>query len=287
MIIEDISKDEITVFDETRKFLKKRVRLILSFHDGKACIRFNEKEKMYEVLLPQNTPKEPEELIRDYNLNHEYHHIWRVICLPIWLGVRDDFPFKTDSRIDLETLQDNLLMNFISGLNRLNEIDRKIVSEKVLKATSYFLSYVKSLELPQPLAFLNAFEDYAIELHLKTMHENLRNSQTYTMEALKNFIEYVERVQAIIRDIVGIPILIPIPLTPTKVELERVYQYFDFQAMLIHKVHPDDYYKSYLSYGKSVLSKTHKKAFADRYRIKLELERVKNVRKELKNYLTQ
>ncbi len=280
MIIEEVSKDEITVLDETRKFLRKRMRLILNFHDGKALIRFNEEEKMYEVLLPQNTPREPEELIKNYNLNHEPHHIWKEICLPYWLGVRKDFPFKANFIISLEFLQDCLINNFTHALAKLREKERKILLDNILTAAAYFFSYVNSLinsrNLPQPLAFLNAFEDYDIEFHLMTKHENLRNSESYTMEALRNSIEFAKRFRAILKDIIGFPIVLPVPLSNTKELLEDIYSYFDLKAMWMHKVHPEDYYKLYLSYGKKVLRKTHKKDFAMRYRIKLELERAKN-----------
>lgn len=285
MIVEDISKDEVVVRDERKRFFKKRYRLKLSFYDGRSFIRFNPNENLYEIFLSNTNPKRPEELWNNYDLNHEVHHTWEGALFPEWMVgkvfrlIDHQFP-----SISLEELLKKELENFSNRFSMLRDEEKEELVGAFIEARIFFYNHVKRLDHPQPIAFLNAFEDLMIEAHMGDSHPNVEVSQNFSSNTLRNYILMVEKITEIVSKIFAGRLIMHI-FVISRTELEKIYRIYDLSFLSFFKKGSTEkeFYKMYYkALKKFIYKEIPKKAFADRYRAMLELVRVDKILKELK-----
>ena len=289
MIIEDISKDEVTLKNENSRFFKKRIKVGLHFYNGKSYIEFNRENNEYEIWLSED---QPEDLWESYELLHEAHHLQKELMFPKWMAGE---VFRIDKAnlptLNLERILNNAKDNYEERFSCLNECLKKELLNALENAFIHFHKHVRSYGDPQHIGLLNAFEDIAIESHINHAHPEIgefqsemeKRIETYSFITLDQLIESLEGISKIIKQISGgFSLLFTIPFT-SRGELEDFYTYYDLGIWFpSEKLTPESYYQIYYYGLKRVMKKLPRKAFADRYRAKLELERIKNILKKYK-----
>lgn len=282
MIIEDISKDGVVLKNENSRFFKKRIETGLFFHNGRSYIKFNRDTNEYEIWLSKN---QPDDLWESYDLIHEVHHLQKELMFPKWMAGE---VFQIDKTylptLDLNKIINGILDDYAVRFSYLNEHLKAKLMKALIQAHSSFFKHVESYGVPQHTGFLNAFEDIGIENHINFAHSEIsKRTDNYALITLNNLMESLNDLSDIIKQITGgFSLLFAIPFTSKK-ELESFYEYYDLAIYFSSaKLTPESYYQTYYHGLRRLIKKIPRKAFADRYRTKLELKRIKSTLKELK-----
>lgn len=277
MIIEDISKDEVVIREGKHKFFKKRHRVKLTFHNGRSYISFNPDEKCYEIKLSKN---QPQDLWRSWELYHEVHHLDKYLLMPKWLMgdlfnlTQFDFP-----KINLDKVLEDILNNLNNQYSNLREDHRKKILDGFIDAYGILFEHIEKLGHPQHKAFLNVFEDFRIELHIQEEHNGLEGFSKIKM-ALDGIIRAFTHINEVLENLGLFPIGFILPFSME--ELSKFYRLYDFQVIFLSDYSEKEVYQAYKHTLRRYLKNIPKQAFADRKRVKLELERINSILRELK-----
>ena len=248
------SKDECILFDENER---KRIKVKLIRNARESFSVFNSEEKIYEIHIRT-----------DEQLLHEAHHLFKPCLRPVWLALKifdieEDFP---------EKFYRELNSNYL--LNSLKKINPKIIEKIINVFMEFALYFQKSIAYSEHAGnrLCNIFEDLAIEEHLnlyhnlESKHEMYRKSVEYLEEILK--LMNVNGVKEIQREF-----LLYNPFIQTEL-CEYSYLVVDKRLAERNNFGFWEYYNRYLGRLQSL----KKEGFAERYRINLEIERIKRIR---------
>lgn len=284
MIIESVDQDEVRVKDDTKRIFNKK-KFLISFDNGISRTFFDEEENAYRIILSKNsTPEKLDDLISCYDLIHEVHHLQKALLYPRWEA---DRVFGIKIRFDDFGLEEYLIEQFSKTFEGLKILDKRYseeIKEKLRVAIAHFIIHVKSMPLPRPIAYLNAFEDMRIETHMRLYHSEIKKPANFSSNTLDNFSKALMELSNTIRMITGgFSVLFTIPFTSHE-ELSGIYEFYDLIVIVFRDyISPEDYYEDYYrKLRKFKKQKIPRKAYADRYRADLELKRIKSTLKELK-----